>query len=254
MAAVGHQVDVLGELARRDLRLRYRGSVLGLGWAQLAPLAQLAVMTVVFTQVVPVDVEHYAAFLLVGLLSWQWWSGGLSAATASLLGARDLAHRPGFAADLVPPVAVASQGLVFLLGLPVAIGLTAVTTGRVPVTVLAVPFIAAVQALLLAGPAWTLAVAQVRYRDVSQIVGVALMPLFYATPVLYPSSRVHGRLHAVISANPLSHLIEAYRDAVVEGAWPRVAPLAVIALVGIAGALAGRAVFLRALPNVVDEL
>lgn len=254
MASVGHRGDVLAELALRDLRLRYRGSVLGLGWAQLAPLAQLAVMTVVFTHVVPVDVDHYPAFLLVGLLAWQWWSVGLSAATSSLLGARDLLHRPGFAAELVPPVAVASQGLVFVLGLPVALALIVGSTGRIPVTVLALPVVVAVQALLLAGPSWILAAAQVRYRDVGQLVAVAMVPLFYATPVLYPSHQVTGHLRAFLAVNPVAHLLDAYRDALVGGAWPDPIVLAVLALLGAAGAVAGRAVFRWAIPLVVDEL
>jgi ABC-type polysaccharide/polyol phosphate export permease len=249
-----HRFDVLAELAHRDLRLRYRGSLLGLGWAQLAPLAQLAVMTVVFTRVVPVDVEHYPAFLLVGLLAWQWWSSSLTAATSSVVASRDLLHRPGFAADLLPPIAIASQALVFAVALPVALVVAVVSTGRLPVTVLSLPAIVAVQALVLAGPAWLLAAAQVRWRDVGQLVSVALVPLFYATPVLYPTAHVHGRLRAVLRLNPAAHLVEAYRDALLDGTWPSPTALALLAVLGAALAVAARAAFERALPSLVDQL
>jgi len=253
MTTVGHQLDVLVELARRDVRLRYRGSVLGLGWAQLAPLAQLAVMTVVFTRVVPLEIEDYPAFLLVGLLAWQWFAGGMQAATRAIQSGRDLLHRPGFAAELLPPVALASQGLVFLLALPVALVVVVASTGRLPVTALAVPFVAAVQALVLAGPAWLLATAQVRSRDVAQLVSVAMVPLFYATPVLYSSDHVPDTLRAVTNLNPMAHLLEAYRDALVGGRWPSPV-LLVLAALGVAGAVAGRAVCRRALPTLVDRL
>lgn len=254
MAAAGHQLEVLAELARRDVRLRYRGTVLGLGWAQLAPLAQLAVMSVVFTRIVPVDVEHYPAYLLVGLLAWQWCSAGLSAATTSVLGGRDLASRPGFAAELLPPVAIASQGLVFAIGLPVALAVVVASTGRLAVTAVAVPVVAAVQVLLLGGPGWLLAAAHVRYRDVGQLVSVAMVPLFYATPVLYSTAGVGDGLRRLLHLNPLAHVLDAYRDALLAGRWPDPVALAVIAAVGATGCAIGRAAFRRALPRLLDEL
>jgi lipopolysaccharide transport system permease protein len=254
MTTIGHQLDVLVELAGRDLRLRYRGSVLGLAWSQLAPLAQLVVMTVVFTRIVPVDVEHYPAFLLIGLLAWQWCSGGLVAATGSILGGRDLLHRPGFAVDLLPPVALASQGLVFVLGLPIALALVVSETGRLPITILAVPLVVVVQAVVLAGPAWLLATANVRYRDVSHVVALAMVPLFYATPVLYSTAQVHGRLRTMMRVNPMAHVLEAYRDAILEGRWPEPVPMLVLAVLGTIGTIAGRAVCRRAVPDLVDQL
>jgi ABC-type polysaccharide/polyol phosphate export permease len=254
MGSSGHQLDVLVELALRDLRLRYRGSVLGLAWSQVAPLAQLTVMTVVSTKVVPIDVEHYPAFLLIGLLAWQWCSGGVAAGTNSIFSGRDLLRRPSFPGELLPPVALVAQGLVFALGLPVALVLVIIETGRLPVTVVAVPVIAAVQVLILAGPVWFLAAANVRYRDVAHVVSLAMVPLFYATPVLYSTDHVPGSLRTVLQLNPMAHLLEAYRDAALGGHWPAPLPMLVLIAVGGVLAIAGRAACRRAVPVLVDEL
>jgi lipopolysaccharide transport system permease protein len=246
--------DLLAALVARDVALRYRRSVLGLLWSQLGPLVMLAVLTFLFTRVVPLAIPDYAPFVFIGLLAWTWWSGAVLTATGSVSGAADLVRRPGFPVAVLPAVAVTSHLIHLVLALPVLVLAVVVATGGLPATVVALPLLLAVQALLLLGPAWALAALNVRYRDVQHLVGVLLFPFFYVTPVFYDAGAVPASVRVAYRLNPLVHLFEAYRDVALYGRWPAAGPLVAIAAVGGLGAVAGYRWFTALAPRFPDEL
>ena len=121
-----------------------------------------------------------------------------------------------------------------------------------PATSIALPVIVAVQFLVTVGPCLILSAVNVKFRDVTNIVEIALLPLFYATPVIF-SPPAH-RFHWVFQLNPLTHLIAAYRDALFYGRWPETGPLVVLALIGLALAAIGYRVFDRLSYRFPEEL
>lgn len=219
------------ELVLRDLRVRYRRSLLGVLWAQLAPLAYVTTLTVVFTRVVPLGIDDYAVFVLLGLLPWLWLQSALVAGTAAVVDAPDLLRHPGFPRLALPVVAVVSTLVHHLLALPVAILAAVVVTGTLAPSALAVLPLLAVQFVLLLGPAFLLASAHVRLRDTAHLVGVVLVPLFYVTPVFYEDAALDAA--PALRANPMVPIVAGYRDALLEGDWPAAAPLAAAAAVGV---------------------
>lgn len=250
---VAHRFDLLRELVARDLRLRYRRSVLGTVWSQLAPLSLLAVLTFVFTRVVDLGVEHYAAFAFTGILAWTWFQTSMVGATSSVVAARDLVRRPGFPVAMLPVASVATQLAQFALSLPVLLVTVVVSTGHLHATAAVLPGIVAVQFLLIIGPAYALAAANVRFRDVAHLVGVVLVPFFYATPVFYPGTRVPERYAWIYDLNPMVHVIGAYRRVLVDGTGPGTS-LAVVAALAAAGAVAGAVVFHRRAATFAEQL
>ena len=126
-----HARDLLATLVLRDLKLRYKRSLLGVFWTLLHPLAQLAVLFFVFRTVLRVDVPHYAAFLFIGITVWTWLAGALVQATSCVLDDRALIRRPAFPAAVLPVASVTSHAVHFLLTLPVTLGLLA-CEGRWP--------------------------------------------------------------------------------------------------------------------------
>ena len=245
--------DLLVELLWRDLRLRYRRSVLGVLWAQVAPLATAAVLTVIFTRVVPLGIEDYAVVLLAGLLPWTWFQSSLVGGTGSVVEGRDLLRQPGFPTWLLPITAVTGGLVQYLLALPVLLVAVVAFTGRVPATATLLPLLLAVQFLLLLGPVLALATLHVRYRDTAQVVAVALIPLFYATPVFYDAGRA-GQVPLLETLNPLVPLLAAYRDVLLEGQVPPAAGLLRVAVLGTLGAVAGAAVFSSRRRRFVEDL
>jgi lipopolysaccharide transport system permease protein len=250
---IRHGLDLMRELVVRDLRVRYRRSVLGVAWSQLSPLATLAVLTFVFSKVVPLGIPHYALFVYAGLLPWTWFSGAITAGTDAIVANRDLVRRPGVPATLLPVSTVLTHAAYFALSLPVLFG-ALVVEGGVPGTAVALPAVAIVQLLLVLGPVYLLASLQVSLRDTGHLVGVVLLPVFYATPVFYDASSVPDRSRFVYDLNPINRLITAYRDVLLDGRWPDPLPLLVIAVVGMALVAFGRRVFERSADRFAEEL
>lgn len=240
------------ELVLRSLRLRYRRSILGLLWAQIAPLTYVLVLTVVFTRVVPLDIDDYPVFVLLGMLPWLWFQAALVAGTTSVVNAPDLVRQPGFPRLALPVVAVVSTLVNHLLGLPVALVGAALATGRIHATAVAVVPLLAIQLLLCLGPAFALASLHARLRDTAHLLGVVLVPLFYATPVFYDADALDAA--PVLRLNPLVPIIDGYRDAVLGGRWPSIIPLVVVTGAGLALLAGGLALYRSRMPRFVEDL
>ena len=245
-------MDLVRELVARDIKLRYRRSVLGIVWSQIAPLSLIAVLSFVFGHILPLQIAHYPAFLFVGLLPWVWFQGSMVAATQSVVGGRDLVRQPGFPGATLPVVSISTTLINYVLALPVMFLWVGFSFGHLPATSIALPVIVAVQFLVTVGPCLILSAVNVKFRDVTHIVEIALLPLFYATPVIF-SPPAH-RFHWVFQLNPLTHLIAAYRDALFYGRWPETGPLVVLALIGLALAAIGYRVFDRLSYRFPEEL
>jgi lipopolysaccharide transport system permease protein len=237
-----HAADLLYELVARDIKIRYRRSVLGVAWSQLSPLALMGVMFFVFTHVIVLRIPHYAVFVLVGLTAWTWLASAVVGSTESVVASADLIRQPGFPRLLVPVVPVITHLAQFVLGLPVVLVASFAVAGLHP-TVLALPVVVALQALVLLGPAYLLAAAHVRFHDTAHLVGVVLLPVFYATPVFYDVTMVPARFHFVYALNPMARLVEAYRDVLLHHRWPDASGLLYVFVVGVCLLVAGTRVY-----------
>lgn len=243
---------LIWELVLRALRLRYRRSALGVLWAQVTPLVQVLVLTLIFTRVVPLGIEDYPVVALLGLLPWLSFQSALVTGTESVVAGKDLLRQPGFPRLALPVAAVSSALAHHLLAFPVALVAVVVATERLPVTALAVVPLLAVQLLLCLGPALALSSVHVRFRDTVSIVGVVLVPLFYATPVFYEASRLDEV--PALRWNPLVPIVEGYRDALLGGTWPDPAPLLLVAAVATVGVALGLRAFSARAGTFLEEL
>jgi lipopolysaccharide transport system permease protein len=221
---------LVGVLTARELKARYRGSVLGFFWSLLNPLLMLAVYTLVFQYVMPnrtASMRPYALFLFTGLLPWNWLAASLTDASGSLPTHGALLRKILFPAEVLPVVAVLAQGVHFLLGLPILLaGLLlarfglfegAVTFGP---ALLQVPLLLVVQGLFLLGLGFFLAALTVHFRDVRDLLTTAIPLWFFATPILYSLSDLKpGRVTAILKLNPIAPLFAGWHDALFFGRW-----------------------------------
>jgi lipopolysaccharide transport system permease protein len=249
-----HALDLLWVLVARNVKLRYRGSFLGVVWSQLGPLSVIAVMAFVFRRVVRLNIPHYPVFVFIGMLAWVCFQGSLVASTDSVLSARDLVRRPGFPVQVLPVAEIATQFVYFFLSVPVLILAMLATGVRLHATMVALPLIMAVQFLLLLGPGYLLAAMQVRFRDIGHLVSAALLPLFYATPVFYALQSVPAHYHTVYLLNPMASVIDSYRAVIIDGRWGDLWNLAVISAVSAVVAMLGAVVYARAVPRFAEEV
>lgn len=249
-----HAWDVVAVLVARDLKVLYKRSSLGFGWALVNPLLQVFIFVLVFRRVLGAPIESYASFVFTGVLVWGWFHASVSQSTSLITSSRALVRQPGFPLVLLPIVTVAVRLFHFALGLPFLFGLMWWQGIRPSGAWLALPLLVLVQAALTAGIAYPLAALNVRLRDTQHVTAVLLQLLMYLTPIFYSLSFVPEELHRWMYLNPMVSLLEAWRDVLLRGHWPN--PVHLGALVLIAGALllAGRRVFIAQSRKFVEEL
>jgi lipopolysaccharide transport system permease protein len=246
--------DLLYELVRRDLILRYRRSVLGLLWTLLNPLAQLLVLNLVFSRVLPLNIPDYPLFLFTGLLAWNWFQASLYSGTGSIVENRDLIRRPGFPSAVLPVVMVVSYFIHFLLALPILLLFMFLSGIHLSSAILSLPVIFATQFILILGLIYLTAAIQVTFRDTQYLLGVLLFLGFYLTPIFYDASALPPQAQALYYLNPMATIIDAYRSVFMYAEFPAVLPLFLVGLVSLITYWITFRIFRQASYRFVEEL
>lgn len=207
--------ELLWVLVERDLRVRYKQTVLGVGWAVLRPVISIVIFTVVFGRLakLPSDGVPYPIFSLAGVLPWTFFSTALAGATESFVGAHNLISKIYFPRLIMPLAALGTPlvdlvvGLVLLTLLGPFFGVsTWAGLAWSPLLLLAV-------GLATLGPAVWSAALTVVYRDVRHLMPFLIQAWLYATPVVYPASLVPERWRLLVYLNPVAGPVEAFRAA-----------------------------------------
>ena len=219
--------SVVRALVARDLRGRYVGSALGSAWSLLHPLLQLLTYTFVFATVMKVRVTTAAGtdvpfvlYLACGLFPWLAVQEGVLRSATALVDNPTLVKRVVFPVELLPVQLVA--GAVVQQAIATAILLVFMAVAGFPPrpSLAALPFLMLVQLLFTIGLGWCVAALHVYFRDTAQALGVVMPIWFYLTPILYPVDLVPPALRPVLALNPLTALVQAYRDVMLHGVWP----------------------------------
>jgi ABC-type polysaccharide/polyol phosphate export permease len=230
---------LIQSLVARDLKARYRGSVLGFFWSFVNPILLLSIYTFVFTQILETprgEHQPYALFMFCGLLPWTWFSSSLLESSTVLISGGNLIRKVLFPAEVLPIVTVFATLVHFCLGLLIVAGAIAYAP---EVTVawtdlLWLPVIMLVQLMLTLGLALLLSSLTVHFRDLRDLVGNLLTLWFWATPIIYPIDAAGAQWRTVLNLNPFTHLAVAYQQVLfVNGPyelWPRLLVLGAGAL------------------------
>jgi homopolymeric O-antigen transport system permease protein len=246
--------DLLFTLVARDMKLRYKRSILGIAWSLVTPLAQLAVFYLTFDVLLPLNVPNYPAFLFSGLLAWNWFQGSLFQATSAIVDNRELIKRPGFPVAILPIVTVTTHLIHFLLALPILIAVLVMGGGRLTGVIVALPLVIALQFILTLSLAYFTATFYVTFRDTQHLLGVLLNLLFFLTPIFYKASDLPARYQTFYRLNPMVHLIESYRLIFLSGTLPDAAVLLFLSFPILGALILGYYVFRRTSEHFVDEL
>lgn len=221
-AELWHYRHLVRSLVVRDLKVRYRSSVLGFLWSLVNPLLMMAVLSLVFGVFFPNStVRHNHVFILVAILPWNWFSAAVAGGMMSVVSNAPLINKVYFPREILPLSLVLSELVNFLFALPVLAAI--ILLAGIPLTVHALwlPAIILVQAVFSLGVALLLATANVYYRDTGIIMGVVLQAWFFLTPIFYDASNYDhfARLAALglsgsrlaYILNPMASLIANYR-------------------------------------------
>ena len=255
--------ELFGSLFRRDLRAKYKGSVLGLAWSLANPVVLMLVYLLVFSvfwKAQPTKLPHYWLFLLCGLPAWVFFATSLQASSRSLLENANLIRKVRFPRQLVPLANVATQLVAFGVMLAIVIVLSLVYEPRARDTVwLAIP-IAALVVCLVAGVALAVASANAIFRDVEHVIAALLLPWFFLTPVLYaldrvPGAEAHPWFERLIHwGNFMTPAIESLREPLFFGHAPRAADVVYLAVAAVVALGVGALVFTRVDDRIAVEI
>ncbi len=227
---LGSSGPLFRNLVRREVRQRYKGSVLGLAWTLVNPLIVVVAYSVVFKFLFGSPIPNYALFLFVGLMVWTLFYGGLTVATSSLVMNATLVTKVRFPRQIVPLASMTANaviaGAMLVIALPLCLWLG--SGSAVPLVVLPVFLILAMVATV--GLGLLLSGLNVYFRDVEHILAAIGVPWFFLTPIFYtyatlpPAAAQHQTVVEILHwGNPISPFVIAIQDTLFFGQWPTLA-------------------------------
>lgn len=217
---------LLLSLVQRELKARYRGSVLGFLWTFLNPTLQMFVYTLLFSVYMRQQIEHYAFFMFIGLLPWIWFSSSVSAGSSSISDRRDLLTKVRFPAQVLPATVVATNLCNFVLSVPLLMGL-GLFLGHYPSWhIVLFPVVMFVQLCVTMALVYLLSAINVTFRDLQQIVSNLLTMWFFVTPIFYRVTTIPGTIRELmVLANPMAVMVTSYQSIFYDHELPAAGPL-----------------------------
>jgi len=248
---------LIQSLVGRELKARYRGSVLGFFWSFVNPLLLLLTYGLVFTYMLPVPrsekVEPYFLFLFCGILPWTWFSSSLLESSGVLIAGGNLIKKVLFPAEVLPVVTVLANLVQFLLGLPILL-VFLIGTGHLAPSALLIPAPLLVQLVFTVGLALLLSALTVHFRDIQNILSHVLHLWFFATPVLYFYDETPRALKQALRLNPMTHVVYSYQQMLFEGRFDHARGLLLSGLIAIATFALGAFLFDRLRDTLAEEV
>ncbi len=246
--------ELVKNLIHKDLKVRYGGSILGLAWSLLNPLAMIVVYSIVFKYIFRIALENYTVFLITGLLPWSFFSSSVGASTVAVISDANLVKKISFPREILPLATVQFNLVQFLMALAVFFPALIFLQAELGWTLLAYPAVLALHVGFTLGIALLLSAVTVFYQDIKHLTEVGLMLLFWVTPILYPVSMVPERVRWLFKLNPLAVYITGYQDIIYFGRWPTWDTWVLGTLWVAASVALGSWVFRRCDPRFAEEL
>ena len=247
--------EMVASLVKRDLKSRYKGSVLGFLWMFLNPLLQLAVYTVVFSTIMRMGIDKFYLFLFVALVPWLFFSTCLSAGTTVIFSQQDMVKKIYFPREVLPIAFTISQFVNMLLSFLVIFAVLIISGIRLnPQALFFLPLVMLVEFVMALGVTYLVSALDVYFRDLEHILGILSMAWMYLTPILYPMDMVPQQYARLFTLNPMTSVTIAYRDILYYGQVPHMNTLFHALVMGVLVLAIGQVVFGRLQRHFVEEL
>jgi lipopolysaccharide transport system permease protein len=255
--------ELFYNLTLRELRSKYKRSVLGWAWSMVNPLANMVVYTLVFKYFLkirtpvghPSGLQFYSLYLLCGLLPWNFFMGSVTGSVTTLVGNGPLIKKSYFPRQLLPAATVASTLVSHLIEMSL---LLAVLVGFgnwralifTPVTLV----IIAITAVFALGMGLAMSALNVYFRDVEHFMGLLFLVWMYLTPIIYPITVIPHKYQAILKLNPMTDMTLSFRAVLYDGTWPGAFELGYFTLWAIGFLVVGVLIFNRLESRFAEEL
>lgn len=246
--------ELLKTSVKKEIRGKYKNSFLGVLWSFLNPLLQITVYAIVFPLILRNNQENYVIFLCCGLIPWTFFATSINRAAFSFVENGNILKKVYFPREIIPISVVTSEAINFLISTLIILGF--VIFGGLGITkyILLYPIVLIVQYFVVLSISIVISSVCVYLRDLQHFIGVALQLLFYAAPVVYAPSAIPENFAWILKYNPMTYIINAYRDIFYNQTMIEVKPLLIVFVIAIIGCVAGYAVFCKLQKGFAEQL
>ena len=245
--------ELLKSNIKKEIRGKYKGSFLGVLWSFVNPLLMTLVYAIVFPFILRSGPEHYVTYIVIGILPWNFFTTVISQGTFTVLGNAGIIKKVYFPREILP-ISVATSGLVnFLISLPIIFIFLLCSGIGFSWYILLLPLVILAQYVLSLAIIFITSAINVYIRDAEYIINFFIQMLFYATPILY-SSDLFGSKAWILKLNPMTTIINSYRDILYSSTMPNMFQLLVVMLVSFVLLFIGIAIFRKLEKGFAEEV
>lgn len=247
--------EMIFSLVQKELRGKYKGSVLGFFWSLLIPLFQLVIYTIVFSVFMPTSIDKFYIFLFVALVPWLFFNSCISGGATSIIQQKNLVEKIYFPRMVLPVAYTISYFVNMLLNFIIVFAALFISGIGIKLQILwFLPFIMVVEFVMGMGGALLFSALTVYFRDLEYILNIITMAWMYMTPILYSLDTVPENIRPVLYFNPMTSVIVAYRDLLYYQQLPQTDTLVYAVVWGIVTLAIGWLLFQKLQKNFVEEL
>ena len=247
--------ELLKTSISKDIRGKYKNSILGVMWSFLNPLLQIAVYALVFPLLMRGGgIENYTVFICCGLIPWTFFSTAISRTSFTIIENGNIVKKVYFPREILPISVVTSEAVNFIISTIIIIVFVLGYGVGISKYIIFYPIVLLIQYFLLIGISFIVSSVTVYFRDLQHFIGIALQLLFYATPIVYIPDAIPLEFQWIIKYNPMTYIINAYRDIFYYQQRPSLMSLAGILILGIVICLVGYFIFNKLQRRFAEEL
>ncbi len=240
---VRYYFDLVTTLTKKEIKIRYRNSILGYLWSVLHPLSLAVVFYVAFKLIMKINVENYTVFLIAGLFPWQWFANSVNASAGIFIGNASLIKKLNFPKSVLPLSVLLNDAVHFILSIPVIALFVAIYHIHIKLSwIYGIPVLIVIQLIFTYGLCLAISSINLFFRDMERIVLIFTTLLFYFTPIFYPETMVPAKYQVLIKLNPLACLMINWRNLFLTGTLD-ISYLYISLIYSVISLLAGYALF-----------
>lgn len=239
---------------QKEIRGKYKGAWLGVIWSYLNPVLMLCVYAVVFSKIMKLGIPNYTMFLFTAILPWNFFTATVTSSAFAITSNGSIIKKVYFPREIIP-ISVVTSGLInYLISCVILLVFLIVSGVGISFYMLYFPIVVAIQYVLLLGISFIVSSVTVYARDIEHLISVLLMALMYGTPILYSYEMVPKSLAWLINLNPMTSIINAYRDCLFFQQRPDLSSLAIVGIAALALFFIGLFIFQKLQRNFAEEV
>ena len=246
--------EMLKTSIKKDIGGKYKNSFLGVLWSFVNPLLQIIVYAIIFPLIMKSDIEYYVVFMVCGLIPWNYFSTVINRTSFTMIENGNIIKKVYFPREILPISVVTSETVTFLISSILILLFTLGYGLGLTINIVFYPLILLVQYVLLIGISLIVSSVTVYFRDLQHFIGVLLQLFFYATPIVYAVDVIPANFRWILKFNPMTYIIEGYRDIFWGQTAPDISTLLIVLAIGIVLCIVGYLIFNKLQKRFAEEL